>query len=64
MSTAIPNLLNVTEAAQHLRCSKSLVYKLSERRDLRHFKVGNRLLFDPDDLNAFLRSQLREVEAS
>lgn len=55
-------LLNVTEAAEYLRCSKSYLYKLAERRELPHLKVGSRLLFRVDQLNRWLDSHMVAAE--
>lgn len=60
--TATPHYLTVSEAAQRLRCSKSFVYKLAERRELAHFAIGRRLLFDPAELDRFVATRRREVE--
>ena len=51
------NLLTVLEAASYLRVSASYVYKLSEARLLPYYRVGRRLLFNPQDLDAWLESQ-------
>ena len=54
---ATTNLFTIEEAAQYLRLSKSYVYKMCEGRFIPHFKVGRRLLFNPQDLDAWLQSQ-------
>lgn len=56
------HLHTVSEAAAYLRLSRSSVYKLAERRELDHFKVGARLLFSTEQLDAWLTSKLVAAE--
>ena len=49
-----PELFTLPEAADTLRISKSYLYKLVERREIPFFKIGRRIIFKPDDLNAWL----------
>jgi excisionase family DNA binding protein len=41
----------VTEIARHLRTSPSTVYKLKERGEIRGYRVGRQILFDPDEVD-------------
>lgn len=49
------NLLKVAEAAQALRVSPSLIYKLVERGILGHVRIGAALRFDSEVLSDFIR---------
>jgi len=48
------NLLTLAEAADYLRCSRSKLYKCIERRELNHFKLGNRAMFRREDLDSYI----------
>lgn len=50
--TTAEHLLTIDEAAKQFRISRSWLYKLVERRDVGAYRVGRRLLFDPDELYA------------
>lgn len=41
----------VAEIAKHLRTSPSTVYKLKERGEIRGYRVGRQILFDPDEVD-------------
>lgn len=45
------NWLTVEEIARHLRTSPSTVYKLKERGEIRGYRVGRQILFDPDEVD-------------
>lgn len=47
-------MLTATEAAEALRCSKSLVYKLTRDGLLPSVKIGQRRLYAAEEINAFL----------
>lgn len=47
-------LLDVDGAAKMTGYSKSHIYKLSSERLIPHFKLGSRILFNEDDLNAWM----------
>lgn len=51
--------VGVAGAAEYLGVSKDHVYHLSAARLLPHFKVGRRLEFEIDDLEAFRQSKKR-----
>ena len=55
------NLLTLPEAADTLRISKSYLYKLVEAREIPFFKIGRRIIFKPDDLNAWLEHRYMPV---
>lgn len=47
--------LTVTEIAKHLRTSASTIYKLKERGEIRGYRVGRQILFDPDEVDADIK---------
>ena len=49
-----PNLLTPDEVAELLRVSKTSIYRLVERREIRFFRVCGLLRFDRTDLTRFL----------
>ena len=49
-------LLTISEAAEVLRISKSLLYQLVERKQIRHLRIKKRILFDADWLDEYLDS--------
>ena len=56
-----PHRLSVEEAAPILGISVFMVRALIRRRELPHYRVGRRIVLDPDDLERFLRQH--RVEA-
>jgi excisionase family DNA binding protein len=48
--------MTVTEAAKHIRCTTSRIYKLVEQGSLPHHREGRRLLFKRSELDSFIRS--------
>ncbi len=56
------NLASVLGAADYLNISERHVRSLIYRRQLPHFKVGGRIRFDLDDLDAWLDAH--RVEAA
>ena len=48
------HLLTPEEARQRLRCSMPKIYALSSSGGLTKFKLGNRLFFDADDVEAYI----------
>jgi len=51
-------LLTITEAAARLRISKSMAYLLVERREIPHFRVGKRILFDEGQIEEYLNQHV------
>ena len=56
------NLLNVSQAAQVLGCSKHFLYRKAETGQVPVYRLGKALRFDPDELRAWARCALRAVE--
>ncbi len=56
-----PHRLSVEEAAPILGVSVFMVRALIRRRELPHYRVGRRIVLDPDDLERYLRQH--RVEA-
>lgn len=54
MSDTPLGLLGLQQAAGHLGRNVYYVRRLVARREIRHYKIGHRLLFDRADLDAFL----------
>jgi excisionase family DNA binding protein len=51
--------MNVREAASALGCSRALVYKLCERHQLGHHRIGfgrGMIVVSPEQLEAYLRA--------
>ena len=49
-----PNLLTPDEVAELLRVSKTSIYRLVERREIRFYRVCGLLRFDRSDVTHFL----------
>jgi excisionase family DNA binding protein len=49
-----PELLNTKQAADYLGRDVYFVRRLVQNREIRHYKIGGRLRFDPADLDDFL----------
>lgn len=54
--------LDAEGAARHLGMSSAFVRKCVLQNRLRHYKVGRRLRFHPDDLDEFVRSGQVDAE--
>ena len=54
------NWQTVEEIARHLRTSCSTVYKLKERGDIRGYRVGRQILFDPDEVDEDIKRARRK----
>lgn len=52
--------LDVDGAAAHLNMSTAFIRKLVLQHRIRYYKVGQRVRFDPADLDAFLRAGVVE----
>lgn len=46
--------MNVKETAVFLRVSTSSIYKMTMKNTIPHYKLGNRLLFQKQDLIGFI----------
>jgi excisionase family DNA binding protein len=55
LSSFLPALLSVREAAERLRVSSATVYALRERGELRHVRVSNAIRLQVEDLEDFIR---------
>ncbi|MGE4319330.1 MAG: helix-turn-helix domain-containing protein [Deferribacterales bacterium] len=49
--------LNIDEVSEYINKKKATIYQLTHMRKIPHIKSGGTLLFDPDDLDAWLDSQ-------
>jgi len=61
-SGASQGYLDVTGAAEYLSCPKSRIYDLTSRRELPHYKLGSRLLFNKQEIDAWLLESKVESE--
>jgi excisionase family DNA binding protein len=52
-----PRLLGVNQAAAYLGTTSWMIRKLVWGKELSHIRLGQRLLFDVQDLNKFVESQ-------
>ena len=52
--------MTVEEIARHLRTSPSTVYKLKERGEIRGYRVGRQILFDPDEVDEDIKRSQRK----
>lgn len=57
-------LIDVDAAADRLGLSVSTVYRLSRRQTLPSVKVGERLLFEPEALDAYIASNRRDRQST
>ena len=46
-------MLDVKSAATRLGVSASLLYQMVSRREVPHFRIGSKILFDEADLHAY-----------
>ena len=56
MNTNNNNLLTPEQAAQHLGIKVGTIYYLRRTRQIDCYKVGGKLRFRPEDLDAYLES--------
>jgi excisionase family DNA binding protein len=49
--------LNIDEVAEYINKKKATVYQMTHMRKIPFIKIGGNLLFDPDDIDAWLESQ-------
>jgi excisionase family DNA binding protein len=53
------NLLTLEELADLLNVSRSFLYKKTASRSIPHFRIGKRVLFDGDEVEAWLQETAR-----
>ena len=53
--------LNIDEVAEYINKKKATVYQMTHMRKIPFIKIGGNLLFDPDDLDAWLDTQKIKV---
>lgn len=54
----VPEILGtVPEVARELRCSESNVYKMVDRGEIPHLRLGSLIRFDLGEVRAWLRSK-------
>jgi excisionase family DNA binding protein len=57
-SPALPELWDIDRLVEYLGTSKHLVYRLTHERRIRFLRVGKELRFRPEDVAAWLESQV------
>jgi len=60
-SSALPELWDINRLVAYLGTSKHLVYRLTHERRIRFLRVGKELRFRPEDVVAWLESQVVDV---
>ncbi len=55
--------LDYDQAAAFLHLTKRTLYNKVNRRTIPHYKIDGRILFDPDELEAWVRTHKQEVKA-
>jgi excisionase family DNA binding protein len=58
----MPDYLTTEKAAEVLACRQKQIYELVAQGRLRHFRDGQRLLFQQDDLDAALEARAAGVD--
>lgn len=53
----------VAETASFLRLAKITVYRLVERREIVHYRVGTKIMFLKSDIDSFIRESKVEKES-
>lgn len=57
MSPVLPRLVPIDAIVQAYSLSRSSVYELVKHKGMPSYKPGKRLLFDPDEVFAWLRAE-------
>lgn len=57
LEESMKKYLNIDEVSEYINKKKATIYQLTHMRKIPHIKSGGTLLFDPDDLDAWLDSQ-------
>ena len=58
------NLFNIQETARYLHISISTLYRWVHRKEIKHIKIGSRVLFSQEDLAEFIKSNTIEKVAA
>ena len=57
LTTSLPNVFNLNQAAEYVSLSKSAMYKKTAERTIPHFKQGKKLYFKRSELDDWLTEQ-------
>ena len=57
------DLMDVTQAATHLKITPAALYTKVSRKEIQHSKVGRRLYFSHEDLKNYIASGKRKTSA-
>jgi excisionase family DNA binding protein len=60
-TSSVPALLNVGDVCGALRISRTTLWRLVRDREIAIVKIGDRTLFEPAAVEAFIASQRREA---
>jgi excisionase family DNA binding protein len=59
--TTLPNLLDITQLAEHLGTSQRHIRRLIADRRIPYVKVGGRIRFDPHEIRSWIDEARRPV---
>ena len=59
MDTTVSRFLTIDEVAERLRVSKSFLYKRTMSRDIPHYRIGKRCLFDAGEIDKWILENSR-----
>lgn len=51
-------LMDISEVAQYLNCSQSFLYKYTESGRIPHLRIGNRIRYRRDEIDAWMASNV------
>ena len=54
--------LGLTEFSKRTGLSKNTIYKFTSRREIPHYKMGKKLLFDEKEAMEWFRKRLKRIE--
>lgn len=57
-----PHLLDLMEAADYTKLSKSYLYKLVTRKEIPHVRAGYRIMFDKKELDNWIKGKIVLVD--
>ena len=58
-----PRYITTKEASQLLRISQSLIYKMTMKKTIPHYKVGGKILFKEQELIDFVENQVTQIQS-
>ncbi|GAB6091583.1 excisionase family DNA-binding protein [Spirochaeta dissipatitropha] len=55
----VNELINVDEASNYLKVSKSYIYKKTSSKSIIYYRIGKHIFFDKNDLKEFVEKKLK-----